>query len=188
MRVSRSTKIRLLILAAWMIMLTGNTAKATHSAFTTGQSTTSLKLKRVIMERGWDIPGLGQSKMVFSRKPVESYGNPIRLYITAFKPKQRIIISVPLYYSLRENDAALVINGERALILSIAKYEFNNKAFCYGVQIQFVSYDEKTGIGGYAAKLLLHYYDEDGDGTFESYDMGSGGSMFPPRIPEWAQR
>jgi hypothetical protein len=189
MTVSWSTKIRLLALVLGVVLLTGIAAKAIYSAYAANQSTTQLKLKRVIMEGGWDIPGLEQSKMVYSRKLVEYYGDkPIRLYVTAYEPKREVIISVPRYYSLRENDAALVIKTQKASIIGISKYEFNNKAFCYGVYAQFISYDEKTGIGGYSAKIVLHYYDEDGDGKFESYDKGTEGSLYPPKIPEWAQR
>jgi len=141
------------------------------------------------MEGGWEIPGLGQSKLVYPRKLVEFYSEkPVHLYLTGFKPEQEVIVSVPLYYRLRENDAALVIRQEQASIISIVKYELNKKDFCYEVQVYLVSYNKETGVKGYGGQLGLRYYDEDGDGKFESYDMGSGNPPFIPKIPEWVQR
>src|SRR5262245_55563779 len=97
MLISRSTKMRLLILVAGVFSFAGVTIKAAYDTFAANQSAIQAKLKRIIMEGGWEIPGLDQSKILYPRKLVEFYSEPkpVHLYITVFKPDKEVVASVP---------------------------------------------------------------------------------------------
>lgn len=49
-------------------------------------------------------------------------------------------------------------------------------------------YDEKTHRGGYGGEYTLIYYDDDGDGKFESFEIGNSAHPFTPILPAWVRK
>ncbi len=186
MVVNLSTRSRLLILAAWTVLLTGVIARVTYGRFTAIQSVRQSNIRRVVKEQGWEIIGLRQSRVVEPRHIFEGYGEkPAPIYATAFKPNQGFVAEVPLYYRLLEGGEVLAITEQSISIRSIVRYDVHEKIFCYFVRGVAAFYDKKSGHGGYGGEYGLLYYDNDGDGKFESFEQGGHIPPFIPQVPKW---
>ncbi len=143
-------------------------------------------IAKVIKEKGWDIPGLQQSR-VLSRGIVAKgslTGGPV--HITRFRPEQEFIVSIPTF-SLSDDRKTLFLEQRDGEVNLIFKCEVNNRVFAYVVQLVEVFYDSKNRRSGYGEIYGAHYYDNDGDGRFESYEPGHG-YVKDLRVPGWVSR
>jgi len=145
-------------------------------------------IKSVINDDGWKIPGLAQSRVTDSRKLIpKGYGvSGVPLHITVFKPRREFITTIFLY-GLKEDEKILVMGQRRGAVESIIKCDIDNKVFVYIVQFVSVHYDPQTGRGGYGGIYGAQYFDNDGDGIFESYEPGAPFVTPSLRIPEWVR-
>jgi hypothetical protein len=174
-----------LILATGTVLLAGIIAKVTYGRFTATQSVHQPNIKRVVKEQGWEIIGLKQSSVVEPRHIFEGYGEkPAQIYATAFRPNQEVVTEVPLY-RLLEGGEVLAIKEQSISIRSIVRYDVHEKVFCYFVRGVGAFYDKKSGYGGYGGEYGFLYYDNDGDGKFENFEIGGHIPPFVPQVPEW---
>jgi hypothetical protein len=109
------------------------------------------------------------------------------VYITDFQPKREVVRLLP-FYSLKDDGRTLFLNQKRIAIRSILKCDVDGRVFAYAVQGVGASYDPRTRRGGYGGQYGFYYYDNDGDGKFESYEQGGLGVGPDFRVPEWALR
>ena len=143
-------------------------------------------IPKVVKEKGWDIPGLQESR-VLSRRivPKGSLGGGA-VNTTGFKPKQELIVSIPTF-RLSDDQKTLFLEQRDGEVNLIFKCEVNNRVFAYVVQLVEVFYDSKNRRSGYGEIYGAHYYDNDGDGRFESYEPGHG-YVADLRVPGWVSR
>ena len=151
----------------------------------TVQSTHASGVRRVIKKEGWKIPGLAQSRIAGYRRAFAAHGEaPVQIYVTAFKPIREIVVNTSLY-SFPEDGETLVIRQLPISIRSIVRYEVGGKAFCYSIQGVEALYNKRTDTGGYGGEYGFLYYDNDGDGKFESFEIGGHILPFTPKVPTW---
>lgn len=138
---------------------------------------------RVINESGWEIAGLSASRIVAARKPLEELGSGAA-HITMLKPRTEVITKIPIFW-LTDSGATLHTRQQGIAIRSIHRYDFDGHVFCYALLGVGSFYDEKTRRGGYGGEFILIYYDNDGDGKFESFEIGNSARSFTPTLPAW---
>ena len=142
-------------------------------------------LTRVINEKGWKVSGLSRAKIVRPRTRVNSSEGEL-LYITLLEPRTETIASVPIFW-LTENGSILNTREQTISVRSIQRYDVDQHVFCYVQAGVGSSYDEKTKRGGYGGQFVLIYYDNDGDGIFESFEIGNSAKPFIPAVPAWVR-
>jgi hypothetical protein len=140
-----------------------------------------------VKENGWKIPGLSQSRITDPRRLVpKGYGvSGIQLHLTVLKPKREFIETISLY-GLKDDGKTLVIGERRGAVKSIIKCDIDNRVFAYIVQFVAVLYDPQSRRGGYGGIYGAQYFDNNGDGIFESYEPGAPFVTPALRVPEWA--
>jgi hypothetical protein len=130
----------------------------------------------VVREVGWRIPGLDGSKAV-ERIEVKGAGDgAAKVYVTKYAPSTPgAFVIGESFFSDEERTPLKTFSGE-LVVTSLWGYEVNGRAFSYLALVH------PPGVG---ALNRLRFYDEDGDGKFESAEHASGGMV--PALPRWAQ-
>lgn len=183
----QSVKICLVTMIVGSTLLFDPTTDAAFSMVTGSHFTAQSRLKRLIKEDGWEIPGLAKSKIMLPRRAFQDYSEkPVsQLYVTEFKPIGKAVAAIPIYF-IRKDGEEIVTRQQQITVKSIEKYDVNKKAFCFIVSGIGISHDKKTGQGGYAGGFSFVYYDNDGDGKFETYELAADTTPpFVPHVPEW---
>jgi hypothetical protein len=143
------------------------------------------KIKRIINEQGWKIPGLAQSQIVAPRGLVFIQDEKsLDVYSTWYKPKREVTTEIPSYW-LTDDGEVLKTRTQTVAIQEIMRYDIEGRIFSYMVVGTAKFYDQKTGHGGYGGQFTLYYYDDDGDGRIETYEPG--GIPYKPRLPKWVK-
>lgn len=142
--------------------------------------------KRLIKKAGWEIPGLAVAKETSPPRLLPAAGNA-KVYSTWLKPQPKAKVAgqaakiddLPTLksYLAEEELKELGIPIKKLHILALVKYVLGDRPFCYVVKYRAT----------YAVEAL-HYYDEDGDKSFELVETGTQSPDFVPRIPGWAQQ
>jgi hypothetical protein len=137
---------------------------------------------KIIKKDGWTIPGLKQSEIKKPRHSNDSVSGQ-KIFFTVLEPKQDVITEFAP--DTLQQKAPLLLN-KKWLVDSITQYDINNRIFCYKVFLSIVD----TNVSGevntrYGASTAIVYYDEDGDGKFETLDLED--NLARPRIPQWLQ-
>jgi hypothetical protein len=183
--INRFPKTFTLIIVACGTLLASTSINNAYSMLAFCQSPTRSKWERVIKEGGWEIPGLAQSEIVDQRHSFKGYSEkPVpQLYVIAFKPSRKVIVALPQYFF--RNDEEMVVRENQIEVRSIEQFDVNKKVFCYVVGGLIVISNKITGESGYAGIFIAVYYDNDGDGKFEAYDLRGVPAPFIPKIPKW---
>jgi hypothetical protein len=149
--------------------------------------------RRLIKKAGWDIPGLLEAKVTMPPRLISEAGNA-KVYSTWLTPQSKskdaeMSTKVPglrrkgaspptLKSYLADGDLKeLGITAKSLSVMTIVKYDLDGRPFCYVIKYRST----------YAIEAL-HYYDEDGDKSFELIETGTPSLDFVPRIPGWAQQ
>lgn len=133
--------------------------------------------KRLIKKAGWEIPGLAGAKAKGPPNSRPAAGNA-KVYMSWLNPQQKANVAGPptlRSYLGEEELKQLGITAKKLHVLALVKYELGDRPFCYVVKYRAT----------YAVEAL-HYYDEDGDKSFELVETGTQSPEFAPRIPGWA--
>lgn len=136
---------------------------------------------RVMREDGWEVPGLAAGVQMGERGlfRASSAAAP-QIDLTWLRPTVKgddEFLIDDNYFREDERKALRLLPG-RLAVIKIARYDVNQKPFCYVVFVH------PQGVG---ATNGLAYYDEDGDGKFEVIERASVLPSFLPRLPAWAQ-
>lgn len=155
---------------------------AVANAPMTPQANTNFsKVGRAIKADGWEIPGLAGSKQVSGRGVLIHGDKDFSPIHWTFKQpaaqEGREFVFNDDYFTDGERKELGLLPGEYG-VMKIIEYDINERAFCYAIWIHPV------GIG---AMSELHYYDEDGDGKFETLERQKLNPLFVPRVPASAQ-
>jgi hypothetical protein len=145
-------------------------------------------IRSIEKESGWQIPGLGQSRILDRRRLLpKGYGvSGVPLQITVFKPRREVRAMISLF-GLKSDGKTLVMGERRGAVQSIIKCDIENRVFVYIVSFYALVADA-SGHLGYSGIYGAQYFDNDGDGVFESYELGPPFVTPELRIPEWARR
>jgi hypothetical protein len=146
------------------------------------------KIWSIEKESGWQIPGLAQSRIRDKRKLIpKGYGvDGVALHITVFKPRREARATISLF-GLKEDGKTLVMGERTGAVQSIIKCDIENRVFVYIVSFYALVADASGHIG-HSGIYGAQYFDNDGDGVFESYEPGPPLVTPELRIPEWARR
>ncbi|MDX6531914.1 MAG: hypothetical protein QOH41_4204 [Blastocatellia bacterium] len=144
----------------------------------------SIEPRKLTNAAGWEIPGLARSTKLRPPELQKTRDRSIHLYVTFYEPEVETLIKRP-YESRRKREADHAQwKSEGLKIQLIEEQVINGHIFCYAVRVEEYFLDESQN-RRYSNDLeTLWYYDEDGDGKFETLEEGldyfSGG-----HIPAW---
>ena len=151
------------------------------------QTPTSTKLspiKSVLKETGWEIPGLSLSRITTARKLLPAgYGPNAPLNVTILRPRREVISTISLF-GLKPDGTTLVMGQRKGAVQIIIKCDIDGRVFAYIVQFMALV-KESNGRVGYSGIYGAQYFDNDGDGVFESYESGPPFVARDLRIPTW---
>lgn len=150
------------------------------------QDRQSVAPKRVVMPQGWKIPGLAESQARRPRHPLPAgYGvQGVPLQITLLRPKREVRDTV-LLYGVKDDGETVVVGQRRVAVRAIIKCDVNEKVFLYIVQFGNLGFDPVSRAVSQSGIFGLLYYDDDGDGIFESRESGPLVVTRDLRIPDW---
>jgi hypothetical protein len=83
-----------------------------------------------------------------------------------------------------------VYTEDEYIPLRIDRYSYRGRVFCYLVEVAPYLYDDLTGVGGSAAAAYTFaFYDEDGNGRFETREFANimigAPDQFRLKLPQW---
>jgi len=141
----------------------------------TGPDGEPIRIEKIINRIGWKLPSVKQLSLI-RRSQRAMHGTLLTQY--DYKPKAELDMSVSDYF--RGKDGTLIVNTYNLIVRDVSTYEYHNRVFAF--EIAYVPYT----IGDDGVKRILgavirkYYFDEDGDGLFESlYDMPSMPNFVP---------
>lgn len=159
----------------------------TYSQSSDDSKPTLLRLEKIIKQDGWEIPDLSNEK---SFDILQSNGITIKRYAFIGKvPVQKLD-----FYALNEKDESLKVLSRDVKIRSGESYSINNKIYAYyflcvpilygnGVNEKGEVVNKTMTLSG--AILSFSYFDEDGDGKFETKYLTD---KLPEVVPDWIKR
>jgi hypothetical protein len=138
------------------------------------------QLLRVERKSGWSVPGAIQSLVASGVESVSVDGATITK--KKLQSKNELLATEEFFYVNDEGN--LKINSISFALRGIYSYEIAGKKFAYETQLVPVRV-EGNGTRIYAgAMVILYYFDEDGDGIFET----RYGDMSRIKMPEWVRK
>jgi hypothetical protein len=155
-----------------------------HSHLALAQETSIKRILPVVNESGWKIPGLEESEITDKRMQLpRAYGRTaVPIWVTVYKPKRKFITTITRY-SLKDNQT-LIVAERKVLINAIIKCDLDGRTFMYILQC-IIILEEPNGRTGYSGMFGVQYYDNDGDGKFESFAEGAPFVTHDLWIPDW---
>ena len=132
-----------------------------------------------VRKEGWAIPDLAQCKVDSPRRKNESDKKELKkVYLTWYEPKEEIsVIEHPLGGMPCPSEKA-----KKLRIRNIAVYDVGKRRFCVTVWTTRVPC---VGESALLSVSPISYYDEDGDGVFETLDASESAIDSPSHIPKW---
>jgi len=141
--------------------------------------------EKLVNDAGWEIPGLAQSRMLRPPELQRTRDRSIQLYFTYYEPEVETFIKRP-FPSRRKpkpEEAEWISGGLKVRL--IEERVINGHKFCYKLDAEEMFHDKVSGLPKYTnySETLL-YYDEDGDGKFETLEEGLD-YFARGHIPKW---
>lgn len=140
---------------------------------------------RVINDAGWEIPGLAQARMLRPPELQRTRDRSIQLYYTYYEPEVQTFIkrAFPSRRKPKPEEADWISEGLKVRL--IEERAINGHKFCYKLDVDEIFHDKVTGLPKYTNYMeTLLYYDEDGDGKFETLEEGLD-YFARGHIPKW---
>ena len=141
-----------------------------------------------LLADGWAIPSLAAAEREeFETSIPTAYGQSVKVRRTVIKTDPLSLFTGNPLHLIGMHSKDIRIN-------KVKEYRTSAGIFCYNFQVNDAAVDESTNELRPTRGLLYSYsyYDEDGDGVFESliYDekdrFGHQGFEGEPHVPEWA--
>jgi tetratricopeptide (TPR) repeat protein len=139
---------------------------------------------KVIRDDGWEIPGFASSRMLRPPELQRTRDRSIQLYYTYYEPEVETFIKRPFPSRRKPKPEEVEWVSEGLKVRLIEERVINGHRFCYKLDVEEMFHDKagRPRYTNYSETLL--YYDEDGDGKFETLEEGldyfAGG-----HIPKW---
>ena len=139
----------------------------------------------LVNNAGWEIPGLAQSRMLRPPELLKTRDRSIQLYVTYYEPEVAAFIKRPFPSRRKPKPEESVWVSEGLKVRLIEEQVINGHTFCYKLDVEEMFHDQVTELPKYTnySETLL-YYDEDGDGKFETLEEGLD-YFARLRIPKW---
>jgi hypothetical protein len=136
---------------------------------------------KVIKEAGWEIKAAaGATEKRMPTYLSETISPKITLAELTLQGDGEVEIETYFF----NKDKGLIVFPNLLRIEKIYKYSVGERPFCYEVQAENIQLDKTNKAKTYTGKRsIFHYYDEDNDGRFETFEWGR--SNAEPRIPQW---
>jgi tetratricopeptide (TPR) repeat protein len=141
--------------------------------------------ERLVNEKGWEIPGLAQARMLRPPELQRTRDLSVQLYFTYYEPEVATLIERPFppRRKPKPEEAEWASEGLKAGL--IEERVINGHKFCYRLTFEEIFHDKVTGLPRYTNHIeTLLYYDEDGDGRFETLEEGLD-YFARGHIPKW---
>lgn len=144
-----------------------------------------IKPERSIKDEGWEIPGLANARALRPPELQTTRDRSIQLYSTYYQPEVETFIKRPFppRRKPKPEEANWISQGLK--VSTIEEYVINGHKFCYRLAVYEIFRDKESGLPKYTNFLeTLLYYDEDGDGKFETLEEGLD-YFARAHIPKW---
>jgi len=145
--------------------------------------TDSLKsFQRVHKEAGWEIKGITGA----TEKKVPTYlaetVSP-RIGLVELTPRGEGETQIDTYFY--EEARGLIVLPNLYRVEKVLRFSVGDSPFCYQVRAEVIHLDETSNAKAFTGKhSIFHYYDEDHDGRFETFEWGRESDP-EPKIPQW---
>jgi tetratricopeptide (TPR) repeat protein len=141
--------------------------------------------EKLLNDAGWEIPGLAQSSMLRPPELKRMRDRSIQLYFTYYEPEVATFIKRPFLSRRKPKPEEAEWISEGLKVRLIEERVINGHKFCYKLDVEEMFHDKVTGLPKYTnySETLL-YYDEDGDGKFETLEEGLD-YFARGHIPKW---
>ncbi|MDQ4120757.1 MAG: hypothetical protein M3209_04850 [Acidobacteriota bacterium] len=124
---------------------------------------------------GWQLPDVTKLKKP-ERYKDKRFDYGVDVYRNVYETNR---LELPLVGYDGKPDAV-----RKVAVTDLIVYDIKKRPFCYQVVLWNVPLEGEVGVG---VVITQFYYDMDGDGRFESWDIASGLNK-PLRIPQWAKQ
>lgn len=141
--------------------------------------------ERLVNDAGWQIPGLAQARMLRPPELQRTRDRSIQLYFTYYEPEVATFIKRPFPSRRKPKPEEAEWISEGLKVRLIEERVINGHKFCYKLDVEEMFHDKVMGLPKYTnySETLL-YYDEDGDGKFETLEEGLD-YFARGHIPKW---
>ena len=140
---------------------------------------------RLINQAGWEIPGLAQARMLRPPELQRTRDRSIQLYYTYYEPEVETFIKRPFPSRRKPKPEEAEWTSEGLKVSLIEERVINGHKFCYRLTVDEIFGDKVTGLPKYTNYIeTLLYYDEDGDGKFETLEEGLD-YFARGHVPKW---
>ena len=141
--------------------------------------------ERLVNDAGWEIPGLAQSRMLRPPELQRTRDRSIQLFFTYYEPEVGTFVKRPFPSRRKPKPEEADWVSEGLKVRLIEERVINGHKFCYKLDIEEMFHDKVSGLPKYTnySETLL-YYDEDGDGKFETLEEGLD-YFARGHIPKW---
>ena len=125
---------------------------------------------------GWPIPDVSKLQILRQRSRWGIGEYPVAVYYTGYKTDYMHIPKV--------GHDGIVDSVREWSVYELSEYDIGNRKFCYRMLVWDVPLENEAGVN---AVYYITYYDLDGDGKFEGWDVTDSLSK-PLRMPQWVNR
>lgn len=163
------------------------------SVFAQTQNNDELKfnyLNKIIRAEGWEIPNLENEKQKIEGE-IQKDGFIVKL--TSIKLSRSDILQKLDFYSLNKEDNTLKVSTTECDLRALESHSVNGKVFAYRLACTPFSFGDAVNNGELVGKVKYYqglsiqyfYFDEDGDGKFETRYVAI---EMPKFIPDWVKK
>jgi hypothetical protein len=139
---------------------------------------------KLVRDEGWEIPGLAQARMLRPPELQRTRDRSIQLYYTYYEPESEMLIKRPFPSRRKPKPEQAQWTSQGLKVSLIEERVINGRKFCYRLTVYEIFHDN-GGLPRYSDNLeTLLYYDEDGDGKFETLEEGLD-YFARGHIPKW---
>ena len=130
----------------------------------------------IIKPDGWPIPDVSKLQISQRRSKWKVAKSPVDVYYTGYKTDYMHIPKI--------GDDGIADPVREWSIYELNEYDIGNRKFCYRMKVWDVPLPNESGVG---VVYYITYYDLDGDGKFEGWDITD--ELFKPlRMPQWVNK
>lgn len=173
--------IHILAIAATMVVTSlyqKNVAIAQQSSMPPAEA--AQHLRRIVRKNGWHVPGRDEFSAVSRVDTINFDG--VEVTQKTLRASSAPLVDVE-GYSIG-SDGQLIISNTLCEVRNVLSYEVNEHIFAYETRLLLVSVDMRGNRERTGAMFNLWYYDEDGDGRFET----RYGASELQKIPDWVKK
>jgi hypothetical protein len=139
----------------------------------------TLRLTRIFKKSGWLVPQKQEIELI-GKSQIQISGNSVNKF--AYKTKNTIEVKLDDFFL--KNNESLIVNTYDYEIREVYSYEKRGRLFAYEISYVPFTINDKGIKTAALAKTKRYYFDEDGDGTFESLYQSQ---TLPENIPAWVK-